>query len=447
MDRLTPNLLKSSLAAALVIGILGRGLVNAQEPSLSVPEPIVAVETTLPELNLETLEQWALERNPTLAQAAAQIDISRSRAWQAGLYPNPTVGYTAETAGELQGAFIQQEFMMGGKLRLSRAKFQQEAAVAEAQLEAQEYRVVSSVRKAFYRTLATQRQVEVRQELLKNAEDALATTKALVNVGQANRPDLLQAEVQVSRIRAELSSAERRYEGHWQELVAYVGIPDLPQAPLSGQLEIAEDETLDRETMLNELLACSPQLRAAWAEVVRDRIGVQRERVEPIPNVDLRVEAGYNFVDRETVAGASVGIKLPLYDKNQGTIAQARAELMRAEAEVARIELSLRQKFGDVFSDYESDLVQARSFEQDVLPKAREAYETYLASFQNRRAAWPQVLVAQREYFQLSDEYIEILMDLRRAEAEITGMFLGDGLEQPQTPEPEGHREATPRPR
>ncbi len=43
-------------------------------------------------MNLADLEQLALEHNPTLAQAAAQVEAARGRAVQAGLYPNPTVG-------------------------------------------------------------------------------------------------------------------------------------------------------------------------------------------------------------------------------------------------------------------------------------------------------------------------------------------------------------------
>lgn len=428
-------------------------LLSAQTTERTQSKPEALPTVTPPALTLEALQQMALDRNPTLVQAAAQVRISRGKAMQAGLYPNPTVGYTAEqigadgTAGELQGGFVQQEIVTRGKLGLSRAKFQQEVVQAEAQFEAQQFRIITSVRKAFYHTLATQRQIEVRQELLGNAEDALQTTKSLLNVGQANRPDLLQAEVQVHRARAALRAAERHYQGRWRELAAYVGVPNLDKTPLSGNLEIAEDEVLDADTIIQQLINCSPQLRAARAEVARDRIGVQRERNEPFPNLQLRVETGYNYETRNTVAGASVGVKLPIWDKNQGTIAQAQAELARAEAEISRIELMLYRKFGETFADYEAALAEARILEQDVLPKTRETYETYREAFEKRRAAWPQVLVAQREYFQFTDEYIDTLLAVRRAEAEINGFFLGDGLDQPTAPTPEGHRDATPRPR
>src|SRR3972149_2617213 len=121
------------------------------------PEPLppanaqASAETAL---GLGDLEQMALERNPTLFQEATQIGISRAKALQAGLYPNPTIGYQGEliggkneagrsTAGEFQGGFIQQEIVTAGKLRLSRAKYEQEARAAEIQAMAQQLRVVN----------------------------------------------------------------------------------------------------------------------------------------------------------------------------------------------------------------------------------------------------------------------------------------------------------------
>src|SRR5437899_13089021 len=98
-------------------------------------------------LSLGDLEQMALQGNPTLTQAAAAIDASRGKALQAGLYPNPSIGYVGEqigiagTAGELQGAFVQQTIVTAGKLRLSRAKYNQTAYEAETRAVGQQYRI------------------------------------------------------------------------------------------------------------------------------------------------------------------------------------------------------------------------------------------------------------------------------------------------------------------
>jgi cobalt-zinc-cadmium efflux system outer membrane protein len=415
--------------------------------TLPLPPPATAA------LTLADLEQMALQSNPTLVQAGAAVRNSRGKALQAGLYPNPTVGYTSEqigaegTAGELHGLFVQQEIVTAGKLQLSRSKYQQEVRQAQLRVVAQQFRVLSSVRLAFYEVLARERQVEIRRGLLANAEDALTTTRGLLNVGQANRADLLQAEVENQRSRVALNTAERRWQGSWEELAAVVGMPDLPPAPLVGQLEIDETCILDRDAALYNLIETNPRVQAARVEVMRDRIAIQRERVEPIPNLNVRAESGYNFASEDTVAGFSVGVRLPIFDKNQGSIIQAQAELARAQADVVRIELDLRKQFAETFAEYESALATTRTYREETLPMSREAYELYLDAFKNRRAAWPQVLVAQREYFQLSEEYLDNLVEVRRAEIEINSLFLGDGLDQPPGPTPQGHLEATPRPR
>lgn len=401
---------------------------------------------------LADLEQLALRHNPTLAQAAAQIEASRAKALQAGLYPNPTVGYQGEqigaggTAGELQGGFIQQEIVTAGKLRLSRAKYQQEVVASEIQALAQQYRVLNGVRMRFWDTLTAQQLVTVRRDLLRIAEDARQTTEQLVNVGQSNRPDLLQAQIEVRRARVELRNAEQRYQGDWAQLAAVVGRPDLQPTPLAGRL-VEDEPSPDWDKTLCDLLAASPELQFAQAEVARDQITVQRERVEPIPNVTVRGATGYNFESRNTVAEAQVSIRLPIWDRNQGTIRQAQADLARARANVTRVELSLRRRFADAATRYQTARESVDDYRTGTLPKAKEAYELLLGSFGKRRAAWPQVLVAARDYARFQVDYLEALHDLRRAEVEIKGLLLVDGLSPPPGPTPQGHIEATPRPR
>jgi outer membrane protein, heavy metal efflux system len=403
--------------------------------------------------SLADLEQLALELNPTLVQAGAQVRISRGKAIQAGLAPNPNVGYVAEqigaegTAGELHGMFVEQQIVTGGKLQLSRAKFMQEARQAELQVLAQRFRVLQGVRLAYYEALVRQRRLAVRRQLLQNTEETNKTLTELVNVGQANQTDLLQAQVQLHRAQAELQRAESRLQGAYESLAAVIGMQQLSAAPLADSLELQSPDRIDRETALTNLLACSPEIRFAQSEVARDRIAVERERREPIPNINLRAEAGYNFEAEDSVAGFEIGLRLPVWDKNQGTIMQAQAELTRARAEVQRIELMLRKRFAETFANYESAVALADSYRREILPKSQQAYQTYLDSFQNRRAAWPQVVDAQRDYLQHYDEYLDYVHDARRAETRINTFFLDDGLSQPQEPTPEGHRDATPRPR
>jgi cobalt-zinc-cadmium efflux system outer membrane protein len=387
-------------------------------------------------LNLAALEQLALERNPTLLQAGANIQAAQGRAQQAGLYPNPTVGYAGErigaagTAGEMQGLFIDQTIVTAGKLRLSRAKFAQEVSQTTALALAQQYRVLNGVRIHFYQLLAWQRLLDVRSELLKVADDAVQTTEELLNVGAANNPDLLQARIEARQERIALENARTQYEAAWRQLAALVGAPELAVSRLEGDLE-AVVPMPDFDATLAHLLEASPEIQVALAEVARTEIGLKREQVEPIPNVQMRLANGYDFETRRDVTSVQVGVRLPIFDKNQGNICTARAQVAYAQAELRRVQLSLHQRLARAYARYRTAAATVESYRKDNLPDARKAYELYLESFRQRRAAWPQVLVAQRTYFQISVEYNDALADLRSAEVAILGLLLVDGLSEP----------------
>jgi cobalt-zinc-cadmium efflux system outer membrane protein len=385
-------------------------------------------------LALADFEQLALRSNPTLVQAAANVEAARGRAVQSGLYPNPTVGYqgdrigAAGTAGEMQGLFIDQTVVTAGKLRLNRAKFGQEVCQAEAQALAQQYRVLNGVGVRFYQLLAMQRQIDVQANLLAVADEAVNTTEQLVNVGAANKADLLQARIEARQERVAWTNARTQYTAAWQQFAAFLGDPGLPVAAVDGDLE-KPGAVPDFDGALAHLLEASPEMLVARAEVRRSEFGLKREQVERIPNVQVQVANGYDFETRNDVTSVSIGVRLPVFDRNQGNIRTAQAQLAYSQADLGRVELSLRQRLVRAYARYRTASESAETYRKSTVPEAKEAYELYLDSFRRGRAAWPQVLVAQRTYFQMSVEYYQALQQLRRAEVAILGLVLVDGLD------------------
>ena len=121
-------------------------VVPAGEPASGVAPATVlptAGATPVGPLTIGDLERLALANNPTLVQAATFIDAAHGKALQAGLQYNPTAGITGENigtagrAGEWTFFSLQQQIVTGGKLRLSRQKYEQEAELAEIQAQAQ----------------------------------------------------------------------------------------------------------------------------------------------------------------------------------------------------------------------------------------------------------------------------------------------------------------------
>lgn len=402
-------------------------------------------------LTLDSLLALACENNPTLRQARLQVAGELATAMQAGLYPNPVVSYVAEqigvegTAGELHGGVVQQEIVTADKRQISRQKYLARARAAEFLAVAQQFRVCNDVRMHYWRTLGRREVLDIRRELLKTAEDAVVTARELYNLGQATRADVHRANVELQRARLNVLQAENDHRRAYRRLVALIGC-DLGEQPLAGELDGAP-VVLDHAVALGRILADSPELHAARAKYQSDRITVRREQVEPIPNLFVQGGSGYNFADRDTVAEFSLQLEVPLFDRNQGTIRQAEADLARQRAEIRRIEQMLKDGLADRYAEYLTAVQHVAEFRDIILPEANAAYSTELDSYEEDRQEWPAVLDAQRDYFDLRRMYVDHLVAWRENETLVEGFLLHGGLEAAQDATPPGHIDATPQPR
>ena len=425
-----------ALVLVAVLGVFGE--VSAQERrAADVP------------LTLEQLEQLALANNPTVQAAQAEIDAARGRARQAGAWPNPIVGYsgeeitarTADPRGE-HGFFVEQTIPLGGKLRLGRAVFERAAEEADARAEQQQRRIISSVRTLFYQILTGERRIEVHERLTVLGSDATGVTAQLFNVGAADRPDFLESEIETRRVQLELTAARNQVFALRQQLAAVTGRPEVATRPVTGTIDTAIPE-LERDATLQALIERSPQVRAARAAIARTQAATALARRQTSPDLFLRAGAAYNREHGEDTrrpigweGQVEAGISIPLFNRNQGGIAAARAEETAAQAGLRRLELALRAEAATEFARYLTALRSAESFRADILPRAEQAYVLYLARYREMGAAYPQVLVAQRTLFEMAREYLEHLETAWQAALRLQGLLVGQGLDAPGTAEP-----------
>jgi cobalt-zinc-cadmium efflux system outer membrane protein len=429
--------------ARSVVLLAAIGLTGSVDPAAQPP-------ATQPPLRLEDLERLALENNPTVRQAQADVDAARGRARQAGALPNPVAGYFAEEVspgsvirGGEHGVFFEQSIPLGGKLGLSQSVFEREADQAQAGLELQRQRIRTEVRLLYYDALAAERRVKVAEELSRLVAEAVQISRQLYNVGAADRPDVLATEVEASRAQLRLNAAKNRQFTVWRQLSAVAGA-DLQPGPLAQSLEELLPE-IDRVSALKALLERSPELQAARAGVERARAVVSRARKETFPDLFLRGGAAYNRELLEVTNGRpeavgweaaiEVGVSLPLFNRNAGGIAAASAGEIRAEAEVRRLQLELESRLASAFDSYLTALRAAEVYRAEILPRADEAYRLYLARYREMAAAYPQVLIAQRTLLEMNEEYLSRLEEAWRAALQIQGFLAADALAPPGTGE------------
>ena len=418
-------------------GITNKALLELQ----GVPD-ILKDALGRPAMCLGDFEQLALSNNPTLPQANAMVRRSAGHARQAGLFPNPMVGYVGEEirggsyGGGEQGAFVEQTIPLG-KLGLRRQVLEEQRREDEIGVSVQRYRVLSDVRQSFYAALAAQETVKLEAGLLSVAADAVQTAHQLANVGQADAPDVLQAEVEAEQAAADYTVSQRTFIEKFSNLAAETGKPELPVGPLQGELE--NPPPIESEELEKRILDESPEVKRAEQAVIRAEAKLKSASRERVPDLQLRAGLQNSREPVNEITGkpvgllgfATVGVTLPLFNRNQGNVEAARADLERARSEVTRLRLSLRQRVQPLIQTYLADRDRVDRYKTEMIPRASRAYELYLSKYRQMGQAYPQVIVSQRTLFQIRVAYLQVLEDLWTSIIRLQNYALSGSLDAP----------------
>jgi cobalt-zinc-cadmium efflux system outer membrane protein len=123
-----------------------------------------------------------------------------------------------------------------------------------------------------------------------------------------------------------------------------------------------------------------------------------------------------------------VGAPIPVFNRNQGNIRRAQAELIAAQNDVKRTELELQQRLAAAFEQYTNARYQVEKYSRDILTNAQASLRLTTSGYQQGEFNYLLLLTAQRTFFQTNLTYLEALRELRAATATIEGNLLGDSL-------------------
>jgi cobalt-zinc-cadmium efflux system outer membrane protein len=405
----------------------GRSQLAAEDQSAPgvIPQDVTGV-------SLDDLVELALEQNPRLSKASYTVLVARGRATQAGLYPNPTVGITFDELLDKTGRggvntlpLVSQEIVTAGKLRLSQEAGLREVDQATWQVVGQRYELFGRVRTSFFDALALQTRIDILERMVKLAEQSAGQSNELLQAKQVARLDVVQLEVEVERLRAELEASQRELPGAYKRVAAIVGMNHLAIGTVVGQIEQPLPE-YDLEAVQAFVLNSHPDVQAARFGVERARVLITRAKVEPIPNITL--DTGYVRQNQNRSDDFRIGANLtiPLWNKNQGNIRAAEAHYCEAAQQVRQVENELTEQLAVAMRDYAAARRRAERYRTAILPRAKETYTLSRQAYQGGQFEYLRVLESQRAFAQAYLEYIRALGEAWKAAAAISGLALED---------------------
>lgn len=383
--------------------------------------PSAGVEA-LPELTVEDAIRIAIGHNPRLRRAGYRVDAATGRVTQAGLYPNPAFVFDAEGLGSDAGSGgetvyrLEQEIVLGGKLRRARDVAEADRLAAQAEFVAEEFAVASRVTRAYFEAAAAAERLARRQDLAGLASQLLEAATAQVEAGSATEADQLRAEVVAEQAQIELEGARIDAEASRRALATAMGLEEVVELPLASSVDHLP-RLPDREALVAAALDANSRLSLARIALERARRVHELAEAEAMPNLVASVGPRYSDPDDETTLDVGLGIGIPLFDRNQGEIRAALANRLSAAAELRGVQLDLIGEVSEAWSAYQTAFVAATRYRDQLLPKAERTLDLTRQAYERGKTDFLRLLDAQQVVVESRIAYVDALRRLHEAAA------------------------------
>jgi cobalt-zinc-cadmium efflux system outer membrane protein len=284
--------------------------------------------------------------------------------------------------------------------------------------------VLTTVRVYYFEMLAAERAVALAKQLVEIANESVHVSELRLKALEIPRVTLLQSQVErEATMLLEVQATERR-DAAWRRLATAIGQNDATPLALDDALNQPLPE-MNWELVRTRLLSESPELAELRYDVERARYAVQRASAGGVPNITLQAGAQHDNTTDDNIANVQVSVPLPIFDRNQGAVAQACGDLAAAQAALERRQLALEQRLAEAMRDYTTARERALRYANNVLPVARETLDIMNAGYQDGELDYLQVLSIQQTYAQQILSYLQDLETAWKKWAEIDGLLVG----------------------
>ncbi len=382
-------------------------------------------------LTLNDALQRTIDNDPRLGLNASLAEAAEGQIEQADLPPNPVIGGEAENflgTGPITGVQgleltlgVSQVIETADKRKHRTTLARRERELVDWQREALLAGLEAEVRAAFITALLAQESVQLRQEQLGLAEESETETARLVEAAHSPQVELTRATLAVRQQRFALDKAERELAMAQTALASLWG--ETAAQPFTVEGRIVLEPELPEFAALVDRLPNTVQL-AQYNALQRSReaaLDLEKARATP----DFEVFAGGRYYNEDNgnfgfVAGFEV--PWPMFDKNQGNIRTARAQVraVEFEREAARRELLIQ--LNAAYQDLASAHTEARAVQSDLLPGAEQTLADTTAGYERGQYTQLSVLESCETLFEIREAYLEALQRYAAAQAVIEAL-------------------------
>jgi outer membrane protein, heavy metal efflux system len=345
------------------------------------------------ELTLQAAVDAALSSHPALRAAAARIESAGALRTQAGLRPNPTATIQTEnwrftgtpsfSAGRDLDAFayVTQTMESAGKREKRGAAAGCDVEVARSERAILEWRIRQDIRHAYARALQVRRELELLRESGNLFDQVIEYTRVRLENGVVAEADLIRVQLERERLIAQENATAVEADKALTNLLRAMGITDL-----SARFRLTELDPARTGGSLSDEPALRTTARRQRAEIAYSQAILERARAElelqrANSRPDWSVVFGYKRTAGYNAILGGVSVPIPVFDRKEGQIASAIAEVDRAGELLKVANLQVEGEVASALSSLRRRKALMDQVERGLFGRAEESWKIALAAY------------------------------------------------------------------
>jgi cobalt-zinc-cadmium efflux system outer membrane protein len=309
--------------------------------------------------DLDTLTLAAFYYHPDLDQAQARRLVAEAAIITAGGQPNPTAGVSfqrsnnppAGTSRWTNGLSLEFPIETAGKRDYRIETAQRRAQAARLREAEAVWQVRSRVRTDLLAAYPTETLVHRQRDLQEQITRMLQRRFA---VGYASQPELTHARLTLNQAVLALQANQKQRAENLARLAAAVGVPvvALQEEEISYDTfeHLPPVSVLPPAKVRREALLSRPDVLAALADYEASQSALQLEIAKQYPDISLG--PGYTWDQGQVKWSLGLSLVLPLLNRNEGPIAEARARREQAAAAFLAVQAKAVAEVDEALASY-----------------------------------------------------------------------------------------------
>jgi len=377
-------------------------------------------------LKLEQAYMLVLSQNPQVRSYKARYMAAEGNRLQQSLRLNPEAFFEVEdfaVKGPRDGfeatqytLGIEQQFEIAGK-RTKREK------VADLDKEHARQEALAAIEAILAQTEAAYMRVAIAQERLNLAGKRIALTNETLEIVKKRVSAAKSADIQHTKTEIEVAAADvEKRKAEKELLMAKMTLANLMNVPVLEQSITADLSMLPdvpQRTVIMQALEKTPMSIMSRLSVTRQEAAIDLARANGVPDPTFGLGVRRFAQDDTTALLAIISIPIPISNRNQGRIAEAKANLLAAQSDQEVQRLGLTKLAMEIWYRLVNAREEALEYQNNILPSAQRAYEQAEYGFNRGAFSFLDLLDSQRTLFNVQDKHLESLDDFYEAKAQV----------------------------